>query len=174
MNLHKNKIAFTEVIITTAQHMNLPQIYIEKDYWVSLCLRQISQSDIKDLLVFKGGTSLSKAYKLIHRFSEDIDLAALTEGMSDSKRKKLLKKTGLIASSCGLEEIIHDSRVSKGSKFRKTVYQYPHEINDNNFGQASPELLLEINCFTRPSPYQQMSMQTMIADNDCRHAYDRE
>ena len=48
---------------------------IEKDAWVTLVLRIIFNSQISEYLVFKGGTSLSKAYKLIQRFSEDIDFA---------------------------------------------------------------------------------------------------
>lgn len=47
----------------------------EKDWWVSRTLEIIFQMDIAKHLVFKGGTSLSKAWKLINRFSEDIDLA---------------------------------------------------------------------------------------------------
>ncbi len=52
----------------------LPQA-IEKDAWVSLMLRMVFNSELNEYFVFKGGTSLSKAYKLIERFSEDIDLA---------------------------------------------------------------------------------------------------
>ncbi|PIE79088.1 MAG: hypothetical protein CSA15_04590 [Candidatus Delongbacteria bacterium] len=52
----------------------LPQA-IEKDAWVSLILRMVFSSQLNEYFVFKGGTSLSKAYKLIERFSEDIDLA---------------------------------------------------------------------------------------------------
>ena len=48
---------------------------IEKDAWATLVLRIMFNSQISKYLVFKGGTSLSKAYKLIQRFSEDIDLA---------------------------------------------------------------------------------------------------
>lgn len=48
---------------------------IEKDAWVTLILRMIFSSHIEQYLVFKGGTSLSKVYKLIERFSEDIDIA---------------------------------------------------------------------------------------------------
>jgi len=48
---------------------------IEKDAWVTLVLRLIFNSEISEHLIFKGGTSLSKAYNLIQRFSEDIDLA---------------------------------------------------------------------------------------------------
>ena len=48
---------------------------IEKDWWIVQTLRFVSQMNIAEHLVFKGGTSLSKAWKLINRFSEDIDLA---------------------------------------------------------------------------------------------------
>ena len=48
---------------------------VEKDWWVSLTLEVIFQMEIAKHLVFKGGTSLSKAWKLINRFSENIDLA---------------------------------------------------------------------------------------------------
>lgn len=46
-----------------------------KDWWVTLVLKALFQSTYKDYLVFKGGTSLSKGWKLISRFSEDIDIA---------------------------------------------------------------------------------------------------
>ena len=52
-----------------------PLFIIEKDWWVVQTLRLVSQMDIARHLVFKGGTSLSKAWGLIDRFSEDIDLA---------------------------------------------------------------------------------------------------
>jgi hypothetical protein len=48
---------------------------IEKDWWVTLTLKALFQSTYTEFLVFKGGTSLSKCWKLIERFSEDIDIA---------------------------------------------------------------------------------------------------
>jgi len=48
---------------------------IEKDWWVTLALKAVFLTKWKENLVFKGGTSLSKAWGLIERFSEDIDLA---------------------------------------------------------------------------------------------------
>lgn len=48
---------------------------IEKDWWVTLTLKALFQSAYKDFMIFKGGTSLSKGWKLISRFSEDIDIA---------------------------------------------------------------------------------------------------
>lgn len=47
---------------------------IEKDWWVTAILVALSKSSWADFLQFKGGTSLSKAWGLISRFSEDIDL----------------------------------------------------------------------------------------------------
>lgn len=74
---------------------------VEKDWWVSRTLEIIFKMDIANHLVFKGGTSLSKAWKLINRFSEDIDLAIdkdFFEGykgnLSKAKITKLRKEAG--------------------------------------------------------------------------------
>jgi predicted nucleotidyltransferase component of viral defense system len=53
----------------------LPPFSIEKDAWVTLVLRMLFASELKGHIVFKGGTSLSKVYNLIKRFSEDVALA---------------------------------------------------------------------------------------------------
>lgn len=47
---------------------------IEKDWWVTLCLKALFQTEYANFLIFKGGTSLSKCWKVIQRFSEDIDI----------------------------------------------------------------------------------------------------
>ena len=58
-----------------ARKMKLPDAAIEKDWWVVRTLELVFQTEIAPQTVFKGGTSLSKAWNLIDRFSEDIDLA---------------------------------------------------------------------------------------------------
>ncbi|MBK8632644.1 MAG: nucleotidyl transferase AbiEii/AbiGii toxin family protein [Saprospiraceae bacterium] len=58
-----------------AADINLPAAAIEKDWWVVRTLELVFTSSIAPHTVFKGGTSLSKAWNLIDRFSEDIDLA---------------------------------------------------------------------------------------------------
>jgi len=64
-----------DVIRIAAADAGLPDAVMEKDYWVCYALDHLFHGcDFKDRLVFKGGTSLSKAYGLIDRFSEDIDL----------------------------------------------------------------------------------------------------
>lgn len=65
-----------QIVTEVASQKGLPETTIEKDVWVTLVLEALfSIPDIKDHLVFKGGTSLSKGYGLIDRFSEDIDFA---------------------------------------------------------------------------------------------------
>ena len=73
---------------------------VEKDWWVSRTLEIIFQMEIAKHLVFKGGTSLSKAWNLINRFSEDIDLAidkdffGFTGELGKNQRDNTLSKLG--------------------------------------------------------------------------------
>ncbi len=163
MRLHENKNLFAELIQGTASGIGLPQIYIEKDYWVTKSLRALARSEYSDDAVFKGGTSLSKAYRLIDRFSEDIDLAIIRKNQIGNAHKALIKNIETVACK-GLEAIDNDHRISKGSTFRKTVYRYPREITGENFGQASAELLIEINAFSQPQPVERKQLQPFMAD----------
>jgi hypothetical protein len=73
------------ILRNISEKVKFPLYIIEKDWWVVQTLRLITQMDISQHTVFKGGTSLSKAWGLIDRFSEDIDLAINREffGFSD-------------------------------------------------------------------------------------------
>ncbi|VAW44017.1 hypothetical protein MNBD_GAMMA04-1140, partial [hydrothermal vent metagenome] len=68
MRLHEEGEVFAELVAVTAETIGLPQIYVEKDYWVTRALKYLSESVHAGEVVFKGGTSLSKAYRLIDRF----------------------------------------------------------------------------------------------------------
>ena len=164
MRLHEDPQAFSELVQATAEAVGLPQIYVEKDYWVTKALKHLAESIHFNTVVFKGGTSLSKAFRLVERFSEDIDLAVLAADKSDSARKVLIKNVATVAAT-GLIEIGDDLRVSKGSKYRKSVYRYPRNVEGVEFGQASPELLIEVNAFGHPQPYELRHIQTLIAEN---------
>jgi hypothetical protein len=66
----------------TAERSRLPAHLVEKDFWVCYTLRLLfSDAEIARYLTFKGGTSLSKVYKAIDRFSEDIDFAVSRESL---------------------------------------------------------------------------------------------
>lgn len=64
-----------EILNQVTELTGLPSVAIEKDWWVSLCLKASFSLPYSESIVFKGGTSLSKGWALIDRFSEDIDLA---------------------------------------------------------------------------------------------------
>lgn len=63
-----------EVLGVAADRSGRPAHLLEKDVWVVWSLQAVFGSPLGDHLVFKGGTSLSKAYRVIQRFSEDVDL----------------------------------------------------------------------------------------------------
>lgn len=72
LNISDRRAIFNE----TAAHMGLNPVIVEKDFWVCWMLKQLfSIDELNGMLVFKGGTSLSKCFNLINRFSEDIDIA---------------------------------------------------------------------------------------------------
>lgn len=163
MNLHDSPDVFLELIQATAVAYSVPEIYIEKDYWVTKALKRLSESGYADRVVFKGGTSLSKAHKIIRRFSEDVDLAARCGGLGQSQTKALLKQIEA-ATTVDLEYQQNHVRESKGSKIRRTVHAYETKRGDKNFGQVANEILLEINAFTTPEPAQTMLVSALIYD----------
>lgn len=92
MNLHSNKKLLQDAILATAEFLEMREIYVEKDYWVTVALYEIFHSDIADQSVFKGGTALSKFHRLIERFSEDIDLVVLrNKDENDTQLKKKIR-----------------------------------------------------------------------------------
>lgn len=64
----------SKIITSVAYKLNLSPAIIEKDFWVCFILEHLFSIQQSASMVFKGGTSLSKCYKLINRFSEDLDI----------------------------------------------------------------------------------------------------
>ena len=73
--LHYNEDEKLVMLQQTAAAKNVIEQAVEKDWWVSVILKTLSKTSWADFMQFKGGTSLSKAWSLINRFSEDIDMA---------------------------------------------------------------------------------------------------
>ena len=99
MYLHENKEAFAYAVnLAATRHKVTPQA-VEKDYYMTMALRELSRR--LDFVVFKGATSLFKAYGAIRRFSEDIDIAA-DASLSQGQKKKLKKAIQETAETLGL------------------------------------------------------------------------
>jgi len=162
MILHKDIASFTAAIQTASERLQILPVFIEKDYWITCVLKRLSQSKFNDNVVFKGGTSLSKAYKLIDRFSEDIDIALLNvPGLSGNRVKNLIRDVEKDISA-DLSEIDEHPGTSKGSRFRKSYYTYP-KTGDNRFYQGiSNKLIIEINSFANPIPFERRDIFSLI------------
>ena len=95
-----------EAFQETAAQLGMSKAIVEKDFWVCWSLKQLfALPSFGKQLIFKGGTSLSKAYDVIHRFSEDVDLSIDREqlgfvgdrdpegpGLKGKKQKRLLQE----------------------------------------------------------------------------------
>lgn len=81
---------FDATIDAAAERLGISATAIEKDYWVSEVLRSLVAGFPTDF-VFKGGTSLSKGYRLVERFSEDVDVLVLPGDRGRGATDKLMK-----------------------------------------------------------------------------------
>lgn len=183
MNLHENKDVFTAAIqlaSTPKQEggLGIKQIYIEKDYWICRSLKQLSECKETDVAVFKGGTSLSKAYLLGNRFSEDIDIAITSDSQrTDNQTKNIISRISKVMSA-GLEEVPNPA-TRKYSKYRKAFYRYPVATENGIIGVINPgQILLEIVSFANPYPYQKVFIKSFLTEylenmgrNDIIEAY---
>ena len=111
MKLHKDKSEFIEYIRAAADYYGVNPALIEKDYYVTLFLSKVSE-EIPGI-VFKGGTSLSKCYKLIDRFSEDIDLTLDVEHFTQGQKRAANKAIAKVCADIGLVLINKDETLSR-------------------------------------------------------------
>lgn len=161
MRLHENEQLFRQAVRVTAQSMGIPDIFVEKDYWTTLALYTVYQSDMATETIFKGGTALSKCFGLIERFSEDIDLVVkhcLEENENQLKRK-------IRAVSKVVEEVMPEVQVEgltiKRGMNRKTAHSYPHLFR-GNFGQAREQVIVEATWLGYFEPHSPHKINTYI------------
>jgi predicted nucleotidyltransferase component of viral defense system len=160
MRLHEDKQLFNNIIRAAAQHYEIRTEFVEKDYWITLMLSLLANSQYATQVVFKGGTSLSKGFRLIERFSEDVDLAVLMETMNSGNVVKNLIREVEKTISKGFKNVEILGVTSKGSRFRKTVLEYD-SIEKQNLNNR---LIMEINSFANPYPHQSLRISSLAAD----------
>ena len=91
MKLHRDKYSFLNIIGIIHGVTGIREDILEKDYYVTLLLKELSEKQETLPAYFKGGTALYKAQKSIRRFSEDIDLTICIDNCSGSQAKKRLE-----------------------------------------------------------------------------------
>ena len=105
-------------------------------------MNKIYQSEVASHLVFKGGTSLSKCYEYVNRFSEDIDLVLLRQPDENGNQLKLKLKKITNAVSEVLPELTINGITNKMGMIRKTAHSYNHNF-EGDFGQIRDVVIVE-------------------------------
>jgi len=92
MKLHEDTDGFIALLRIISESTGVRSDVLEKDYYVTLFLKELSEWQGELPAYFKGGTALYKALGSIRRFSEDIDLTVCIDGCSNSQAKSRLEK----------------------------------------------------------------------------------
>ena len=128
MYLHEDREQFADTVRKSVQHTNMSEMIIEKDYYVTMILRLLSQK--LSYVVFKGGTSLSKCHRVINRFSEDIDITIDTS-LSQGEKKKLKYVLVDIAEELGMNiSNLEDTRSRRDYNRYQIEYKSVFEIGE--------------------------------------------
>ena len=127
-----------EIIETVARELGRSEQMVEKDTIQSIFLFELAKSELP--FVFKGGTSLSKAYNLIDRFSEDIDLA-MNRRPTQSERVKSKELIIEIAENLGLV-LSNPEEIKSRYDYNKYVFKY-----DSLFSVVPLEIIIETSYY---------------------------
>ena len=163
MKLHEDKRLFTQLLNFAANALNIRPEFIEKDYWLTRALQRMALNKNTEKVVFKGGTSLAKAYRLTNRFSEDIDIAVIDANSFSGNQLKMLIKRIAKDMASDLEEIVIPDVTSKGSRFYKAIYQYQNLVGLTSSTVKAGQLLIEINTYANPYPYIKQDISSFLS-----------
>lgn len=171
--------AYTEI----SEKTGIANYAVEKDWWVVQTLSIIFDMEIGKHMVFKGGTSLSKAWNLIERFSEDIDLAidrnffGFTGELSKNQRTNLRRETNKYITEFFYNELkeqfkkkgfaevelnIEDA-ISRDQDPRIIEIYYPNVIESP--GYIKPKVQIEIGCRSMREPYSKQSFTSLVDEH---------
>lgn len=182
-----------DVFEAVAEEINTLPTYIEKDFWVCLVLDILYNGlpDGSPRLLFKGGTSLSKVYKLIERFSEDVDFTIfrddlgfsgdrdpLSLAISGKQRKRLSEELQQAASDYVRDKLKEDLETATANVFKDfsiivdeddadlstLLFQYPSLFQLNNTAYVQPRVKLEGGGRSALDPHQDCCIKPFIAD----------
>lgn len=159
MQLHKKVDDFTNLIRITSDFLGLDPTIVEKDYWISHALYHLSKSEYMEKVVFKGGTSLTKCYEDLRRFSEDIDIALLANSMTNSQIKKIIQKVEE-AMSFELSPGKFENEIKSGN-YRYTQFTY-NSMFSGELSELHPNIRFELASFMHPHPFEKRKVGTFV------------
>ncbi len=171
--LRENPDDLDTLVNITAEALRMPAVYVEKDFWVTEVLRAASidrtvalpdGSTAPVTFTFKGGTSLSRVFRIVERFSEDVDLLAVfpVRATSGARHKVLKEVDEAVRNHLGLG----DQQALVGSSTtgvkRYTTYLYPTGNRDPSLKEG---VLLELGSRGGAQPSAVHSYRSLIAEH---------
>lgn len=141
-------------IAVVAEAKGLPENAIEKDWWVTLVLRAVFSTPLRPSLLFKGGTSLSKGWDLIERFSEDIDLALNRDAIGAQFAGDISNRAiGRLREESHrfVREEFQEALLASFAAMNLSAEKF--SITQDKAENADPHLLINYQSLYEPSPY---------------------
>ena len=154
MNWYKEyRSEWREIIETVARELGRTELMVEKDTIQSMFLLELSKSELP--FVFKGGTSLSKAYNLIDRFSEDIDLS-MNRKPTESERKVSKELIVSIADSLGMT-LMNPDKIRSRHDYNMYVFTY-----ESLFAPIPMEIIIETSYYQTVYPVEKHEVGSFV------------
>ena len=151
---------FMPTLDAAAEQLGISPTAVEKDYWVSEVLRVLASNFAGDF-IFKGGTSLSKAYRLVERFSEDVDVLVLPGTRGRNAVDTLMKEMAhSIAEGVGGAEEAVGGRET--GRHRSYEIRYPAARQPTALIRTS--VLLEMGVRGGPHPHDRVPIGCLLGD----------
>ena len=171
-----------------ADSVHLPDYAVEKDWWVTMALKALFETDCAPCLEFKGGTSLSKGWSLIERFSEDIDLTIdhtfFTDNVANNNQLKTLRKKshkyvindlavqlksilaqkGLHGFGVTSRTIDEDGNVISTDADPAVLYVDYESASDESSPYMPARVKIEISCLSMKEPFEMRTINSMIKE----------
>lgn len=170
------------IFLETAKQKELHESSIEKDWWVVQTLSIIFSMEYANVLIFKGGTSLSKGWNLIQRFSEDIDLALdreflgftgqLTKGNIKKLRRKsyqfitevFTKELKSKFAELGFENVTVKYREVENHDQDPLIIEIYYPTLTNKDSYLKPAVLVEVGSRSLKEPFTQRTFGTIVSE----------
>jgi len=176
---HYNNDEKLVMLQQTAAAKKIVEQAVEKDWWVSAILTALTKTSWADFLQFKGGTSLSKSWNLINRFSEDIDLAISRSffGLSDNTpqqrtairrkafhfiEKTLIDELTKTLTSSGINNFEIKLVTENSSAIVATIELRYKSILETIIDYVSPVVKIEFSAMSLNEPYLEQEISTLI------------
>jgi predicted nucleotidyltransferase component of viral defense system len=168
MELFDDKVLFSSLCSKAALALKIPEYAIEKDFYAMLVLEEATGADSS--VVFKGGTSLSKGYGLINRFSEDLDLSvniSKTKTNNEQELKSIIrtqinpriKKLSFVDKTLGEDKLEINSLAKSYYCLKYSIKNWVFKIN-----QSSPQIKVESTVLSRPYPTENRTICSYLFD----------